>query len=65
MPKQPRRGTASTDADLYALLDQLDRLEELLEEMAELGVASREEIEHRITDLHIQVDHLAPDDEPR
>ena len=65
MPKQPRSDHASADAELYALIDQLDRLEELLEEMNEFGVANREEIEHRIADLHAQVDRLAPDDEPQ
>ncbi len=65
MPQQPRAEKASADAELYALIDQLDRLEELLEEMAEFGVANREEIEHRIADLHAQVDRLTPDDEPK
>src|SRR5687768_15091098 len=64
MPKQPR-STPSPDAELYALLDQLDRLEELLEEMDELGVASRADAERRLADLHAQVDVLAPDDKPR
>ena len=65
MPKQPRSDHATADAELYGLIDQLDRLEELLEEMNEFGVANREEIEHRIADLHAQVDRLAPDHEPQ
>ena len=56
-------GANQPDAALYALLDRLDRLEELLEEMDELGVATREEIERRLADLHAEVNRLAPDDE--
>ena len=46
---------------LYPLLDELDRLEELLEEMAELGVASVADIERRIAELNAQVDALPPE----
>ncbi len=56
-------GANQPDAELYALLDQLDRLEELLEEMDELGVATREEVERRLAGLHAEVDRLSPDDE--
>ncbi len=45
----------------YPILDQLDRLEELLEEMDELGVSSREEVERRIADLEAQLDDVAVD----
>jgi hypothetical protein len=50
------------DSALYALLDQLDRLEELLEEMDELGVASRDDVEQRLAELHAEVDRFAPDE---
>jgi hypothetical protein len=45
----------------YPILDQLDRLEELLEAMDELGVASREEIERRIAELEAQLNDV-PDE---
>lgn len=61
MPKQSRQG----ESELYALIDQLDRLEELLEEMDEFGVTTREEVEQRIAELHAQVDRLTPDDAPQ
>lgn len=54
MPK-PASGQ---DAELYALYDELDRLEELLEDMADLGVASREDAERRIADLNERIDAL-------
>lgn len=37
--------------DLHAMLLQLDRLEELREELEELGLSSLEEIEARIAEL--------------
>ena len=43
---------------LYALLDELDRLEDLVEEMDDLGVSSRDEIERRMRELNAQVDQL-------
>jgi hypothetical protein len=47
----------------YALLDQLDRLEELLEAMDELHVTSRDEVERRIAELEAQLDDVAGEDE--
>lgn len=44
-PDQP------TDRSLYEALDQLDRLEELLEEMRDLGVRSIEDVKRRIAEL--------------
>lgn len=43
------------DADYNTLL-LLERLESLLEEMEELGVSTREEIEARIAALHEKLD---------
>jgi len=43
---------------LYQLLEQLDRFEDLLEEMDELGVASRDEAERRIAELNDEVSQL-------
>jgi hypothetical protein len=47
---------------LFALLDELDRLEELLEDMDDLGVNSRAEAEARIVVLNDLVDQLSPND---
>ncbi len=50
---------------LFALYSEMDRLEELLEDMVELGVASRHEAEARILVLNDQIDALeASDGEP-
>jgi hypothetical protein len=46
--------------DLYALLDELDRLEELIDDMDSLGIRSREEAEQRIAVLDARVEELAP-----
>ena len=57
-PRDP--GAADQDGeDLYPLLDELDRLEELLEEMEELGVASRADIERRMAELNARVNELS------
>jgi hypothetical protein len=57
-PQNVPTGGAESD-DLYLLLEELDRLEDLLEEMADLGVASREEVEQRMTALNVRVDELS------
>ncbi len=44
---------------LLPLLEELDRLEDLLEEMEELGVASRADVERRLADLNARVDELS------
>jgi hypothetical protein len=55
----PRSTPASSeDADLYALYDELDRLEELLEDMMALGVDSAAEAERRIGELHERIDAI-------
>ncbi len=59
MTKRPARPAAvpdPADQELYALLDELDRLEELLEEMTDLGVSSRADAERRIAELNAKVD---------
>jgi hypothetical protein len=50
------------DDELFNLLDELDRLEELIEDMDELGVNSRAEAEARIVVLNDLVDQLSPDE---
>lgn len=47
-------------ADLPTLLDTLDRLEELIEDMTELGVSSRDEAEALMREIHARVDELDP-----
>ena len=46
----------AADQALYPVLDELDRLEDLLEEMADLGVSSRAEVERRIAELNARID---------
>jgi hypothetical protein len=55
----PDNGKPSIDAALYPLLDELDRLEDLLEEMDDLGVASRADVERRMADLNDEIDRLS------
>jgi hypothetical protein len=45
-------------------LMELDRLEELLEEMDELGVTTRDEVAARIRALEAEIDDLPEDDGP-
>ena len=52
-------GQAGHHDQLYRLLDELDRLEDLLEEMDELGVASRADVQRRLAELNARVDELA------
>ncbi len=50
---------ATVDKETYALLDELNRLEELIEEMDALGVSSRSEAEQRLAELNARVDGLS------
>lgn len=52
------REASSGQGELYRLLETLDRLEELLEDMDELGVSSRDDIEARMREIHARVDEL-------
>lgn len=51
-------GAANASFDLY---DRLDRYEELLEDMAELDVASVDDVERRIIELNERIDALETD----
>lgn len=56
---RPGRGQSDQDEQkLFALLDELDRLEGLLDEMQDLGVSTIDEIEERISALNADVDVL-------
>ena len=59
-PDREREGADHNDP-LLPLLEELDRLEDLLEEMAELGVGSRADVERRLTELNARVDELSDD----
>lgn len=56
-PNAKVRGNAA-DALLHALLVELDRLEELIEEMDDLQVMSRAGAERRMAELHQKVDEF-------
>ncbi|MEZ4498913.1 MAG: hypothetical protein R2839_02385 [Thermomicrobiales bacterium] len=47
-----------SESDLYGLYDELDRLEELLEDMASLQVRSVADIEDRIAELNARIDAI-------
>ncbi len=44
--------------ELHALLETLDRLEELLEDMNDLSISSRLEAETRMNEIHARLDEL-------
>ena len=44
------------DREILPVLEELDRLEDLLEEMTELGVSTRTDVERRIAELNARVD---------
>ena len=65
MPESP--SAEGNPTGLYPLLEELDRLEELIEEMDDLGVNSREDIERRLAELHDEVSQItgeSPQQEP-
>lgn len=49
---------------LYALLQELDRCEDLLEELDDLGLRTREEVERRMAELNERIDALGGDAAP-
>lgn len=59
-PSRSQHPDQSADRSIYEALDQLERLEELLEEMQDLGVRSIEDVERRIAEL----DALVGDEDP-
>ncbi len=61
MPPRDVNGPEPPSETLFRLLDELDRLEDLLEEMDDLGVSSRTDVERRLAELNAQVDEL-PDE---
>ena len=56
--------TDARKGKLFDLYERMDKLEELIEDMDELGVTSREQAEAMISDLDSQIDeHEAHRDE--
>lgn len=47
-----------SEPEIYALYDELDRLEELLEDMAAIGIQTIDQAEARITELNARIDAL-------
>jgi hypothetical protein len=57
-PPSPQSESPPPRRDLYPVLDELDRLEELLEGMTELGVDTRADVERRLAELNREVDEF-------
>ncbi len=55
MTEEPRNGAGRRADPEYDLLLLLDRLEELREDMQELGITSLQQLEARIRELHEQL----------
>lgn len=55
----------SGEVSIPLLYDELDRLEELLEDMAELNVTSAADAERRIAELNAKIDELENGDAGR
>lgn len=49
---------STADREIYRLLEELDRCEALIEDMDELGLSTREEIERHMEMLHQRLDLL-------
>lgn len=59
------RPQSGKPADLVTLLETLDRLEELIEDMTDLGVASRDEAETLMREINARVDEMEAADPER
>ena len=53
----------SPNKTLFDLYERMDRIEELIEDMDELGIATREQAEALIMDLDSQIDELEAHDD--
>ena len=55
---------SNTDSKrLFDLYERMDRLEELIEDMEELGISTREEAEQMIVELDGQIEELESHDD--
>lgn len=52
------KATPKAAGGLYALLQEVERLESLAEDMEELGVATLADVRNKIAELHKSVDAL-------
>ena len=59
MPPRDHPPDESEERVLQPLIEELDRLEDLLEEMEELRVNDRADIERRLAELNARVDELS------
>ncbi len=57
-----RSSNGKGESELFRLYDLLDRYEELIEDMAELGISSVSEAERKIEELNEQIDALEEND---
>ena len=57
-----RSSNGKGESELFRLYDLLDRYEELIEDMAELGISSTSEAERKIEELNEQIDSLEEND---
>ncbi len=55
--------TPPNQPPLYDLLTELDRLEEIREDLEELGLRTIEEVDARIADLNQLIDNLSGEEE--
>lgn len=55
--------TPPSQPPLYDLLTELDRLEEIREDLEELGLRTLEEVDARIEELNQLIDDLSGEDE--
>jgi DNA phosphorothioation-dependent restriction protein DptG len=53
----------SGSKQLFDLYERMDRLEELIEDMEELGISTREEAEQMIVELDGQIEELESHDD--
>lgn len=58
-----RSSNGKSGSELFRLYDLLDRYEELIEDMSDLGVTSSDEAERRIAELNEQIDALEAADD--
>jgi transposase len=58
MTRNDRSGEPTSQARLLELYDELDRLEELIEDLAALQVRSLEEAEARIVELDAEIEEI-------
>lgn len=51
---------SGTDEQIARLLEELDRLEDLVDDLNEFGLRTIEDVERRIAEINTLIDQLAP-----